>query len=128
MQLWRFYLDYIRRINPVDPSQPDRAAAARATIAKSFEFALQHVGQDRRAGEIWMEYITFLRTGQGQLQPGGWEDQQRMDQLRRAFHRAVQVPLNSVELIWQEYVTYETQLNKMTASTLRNLFQPKSPS
>lgn len=63
-----------------------------------------------------MEYITFLRTGQGQLQQGGWEDQQRMDALRRAFHRAVQIPLNSVELIWQEYVTYETQLNKMTVS------------
>ena len=65
---------------------------------------------------MWMEYISFLRTGQGQLQPGGWEDQQRMDALRRAFHRAVQIPLNAVELIWQEYVTYETQLNKMTVS------------
>ena len=71
-----------------------------------------------------MEYITFLRTGQGQLQPGGWEDQQRMDALRRAFHRAVQIPLNSVEMIWQEYVTYETQLNKMTAKKFQAELSP----
>lgn len=64
MRLWKFYLDYIRRINPVDPAQPDRAGKARATIATSFEFALKHVGQDRQAGEVWIEYIRFLKEGQ----------------------------------------------------------------
>lgn len=33
-------------------------------IGKSFEFALGHVGQDRQAGDMWMEYIAFLKEGQ----------------------------------------------------------------
>jgi hypothetical protein len=58
VDLWKFYLDYIRRVNPIEG---DRAKDARALIGKSFEFALQHVGQDRRAGEMWTEYIEFLK-------------------------------------------------------------------
>ena len=48
----------------MDPSLGDRAKEARGTIAKSFEYALQHVGQDRRAGDMWLEYIAFLKEGQ----------------------------------------------------------------
>ena len=45
---------------------------------------------------------------------GTWEDQQKMDQLRKAFQRAVQAPLNSVEMIWQDYNAFENNLSKMT--------------
>lgn len=37
-----------------------------------------------------------------------------MDALRKAFQRAVQVPLNNVEQIWQEYNAFENGLSKMT--------------
>lgn len=63
VDLWKFYLDYIRRVNPVDPSLGDRAKDARGVIGKSFEFALAHVGMDRLAGDMWMEYIAFLKEG-----------------------------------------------------------------
>ena len=63
VDLWKFYLDFVRRRNPIDASQGDAAKAARATITKSFEFALSHVGQDRRAGDMWFEYINFLKEG-----------------------------------------------------------------
>lgn len=45
---------------------------------------------------------------------GTWEDQQRMDALRKAYQRAVQIPLNNVEQIWQEYNQFENSMNKMT--------------
>lgn len=63
VDLWKFYLDYIRRINPTDHTiLGDQAAKdARILISQSFEFALAHVGQDRRAGDMWMEYINFLK-------------------------------------------------------------------
>ncbi|GAA6030053.1 hypothetical protein JCM8097_009232 [Rhodosporidiobolus ruineniae] len=112
VDLWRFYLDYIRRVNPVDPANFDQAKQARAVIASAFEFALAHVGFDRRAGEIWGEYISFLREGQTR---GTWEEQQKMDALRKAFQRAVQSPINNVEGIWQEYNAFENNLSKMTA-------------
>lgn len=58
VDLWKFYLDYIRRVNPIEG---ERAKDARMLIGKSFEFALQYVGQDRRAGDMWTEYIEFLK-------------------------------------------------------------------
>ena len=134
VSLWKFYLDYIRRVNPVDPSLGDRAKDARGVISKSFEFALAHVGMDRLAGEMWLEYIGFLKEGSVSPPPsfarstsplltrddsqnrGTWEDQQRMDTLRTAYQRAVQIPLNNVEQIWQEYNQFENGMNKMTVS------------
>ncbi|BGO88812.1 hypothetical protein NBRC10512_002167 [Rhodotorula toruloides] len=112
VDLWRFYLDYIRRVNPIDPANIDAAKTARAVIGAAFEFALSHVGHDRRAGEIWSEYIAFLREAPTR---GNWEDQQKMDSLRKAFQRALQAPVNNVEAIWQDYNAFENNLSKMTA-------------
>lgn len=39
-----------------------------------------------------------------------------MDTLRTAYQRAVQIPLNNVEAIWQEYNQFENSMNKMTVS------------
>lgn len=61
--LWKFYLDFVRRRNPIDHALPEQAKQARATITKSFEFALSHIGQAREAGEVWLEYIEFLKEG-----------------------------------------------------------------
>ncbi|GAA5924269.1 cleavage polyadenylation factor subunit RNA14 [Sporobolomyces koalae] len=112
VDLWRFYLDYIRRINPIDSNNQEAAKQTRSIIANAFEFALAHIGQDRRAGDVWVDLINFLREGSTR---GTWEEQQKMDALRKAFQRAVQVPLNNVEQIWQDYNAFENGLSKMTA-------------
>jgi len=39
-----------------------------------------------------------------------------MDALRKAYHRAVQIPLDNVEKLWQELETFENGLNKITVS------------
>lgn len=39
-----------------------------------------------------------------------------MDMLRKAYQRAVCIPLDNVESIWQEYNQFENNLNKMTVS------------
>ena len=41
-----------------------------------------------------------------------------MDVLRKAYQRAICIPLNNVESIWQEYNQFENGLNKMTVSPL----------
>lgn len=63
VELWKFYVDYIRRVNPIDPSSVDRAKEARGVISKAFDFALSHIGLDRRSGDLWLEYISFLKQG-----------------------------------------------------------------
>jgi hypothetical protein len=47
-----------------------------------------------------------------------WEDQQKMDAIRKAYQRAVQIPLDNVERLWQEMEAFETNLNKITVSIL----------
>ncbi|GAA6062293.1 hypothetical protein JCM10212_004381 [Sporobolomyces blumeae] len=112
LPLWKFYLSYIRRINPIDRTNQDVAKQTRQVVAGAFEFALDHVGMDRRAGEVWSEYIEFLKEAPTR---GTWEEQQKMDQLRKAYQRAVQIPVNNVEQIWQDYNAFENGVSKMTA-------------
>lgn len=64
VRLWKFYLDYIRRVNPIDVSDSQSARESKGVIAKSYEFALAHIGQDRESGEVWLSFINFLKEGQ----------------------------------------------------------------
>ena len=37
-----------------------------------------------------------------------------MDALRRVFQRAVQIPLENVEILWKDYEAFERGLNQIT--------------
>ncbi|KAH9483272.1 mRNA 3'-end-processing protein RNA14 [Psilocybe cubensis] len=104
VELWVYYLDYVRKLN-TGPAQRD-------TVRMSFEFALNHVGQDKDSGVIWSEYIKFLQSGEATTT---WDQQQKMDSLRKVYHRAVQIPLDNVESLWHDLETFENGLNKITA-------------
>ena len=41
-----------------------------------------------------------------------------MDALRKVYHRAVQIPLENVEILWSELETFENNLNRITASVV----------
>ncbi|KAF8631737.1 hypothetical protein AX15_002220 [Amanita polypyramis BW_CC] len=113
VDLWRFYLTYVRRLNT--------SPATRDVVRKSYEFALQHVGQDKDSGQIWSDYIQFIRLGEATTT---WEEQQKMDALRKVYHRAVQIPLDNVEQLWHDLETFETNLNKITAKKFMSDLSP----
>lgn len=113
VQLWHFYLTYIRRTNPIDRSSAERSAPARDIITEAFEFSLAHVGADLEAGPIWYDYIEFLKEGDVS---GTWEAQQKMDKLRQTYQRAVCIPLSNIEQLWQGYDAFENNLNRATVS------------
>ncbi|KAI5120731.1 hypothetical protein M0805_006437 [Coniferiporia weirii] len=104
VDLWKFYIIYVRRLN-VGP-------ATRDTVAKAYDFALQHVGQDKDSSGIWEEYIQFVKSGEAS---STWEEQQKMDTLRKIYQRAVQIPIENVEMLWKDYEAFENSLNKITA-------------
>ncbi|KAJ3023707.1 mRNA 3'-end-processing protein rna14 [Thoreauomyces humboldtii] len=64
VELWRFYLNYVRRSHTVANLPPDKKAEARATVLKAYEFVLQNVGCDKEAGHIWTEYIHYVKSGE----------------------------------------------------------------
>ncbi|KAF1808917.1 hypothetical protein P152DRAFT_176284 [Eremomyces bilateralis CBS 781.70] len=121
VQLWKVYLDFVRRFNNLTT---DLSGTARRTVSEAFERVLQEVGTDKDSGEIWREYIQFLRSGPGNLGGGGWQDQQKMDLLRKAYQRATSVPTDAVIPLWKEYDAFETGLNRTTG---RKLLQERSP-
>jgi cleavage stimulation factor subunit 3 len=111
VQLWSTYLNYIRRRNDLTN---DTIGTARATISQSYEFVLANIGIDKDSGRIWQEYIQFIRSTPGQIGGSTWQDQQKMDQLRKAYQRAIAVPMSTLNGLWKEYDQFEMGLNKMT--------------
>ncbi|KAG6336073.1 hypothetical protein ID866_3020 [Astraeus odoratus] len=113
VDLWKFYLTYVRRVN-TSPS-------SREAVSRAYEFALNRIGQDKDSGEIWYDYIQFLKAGETNTT---WEEQQKMDALRKVYHRAVQIPLENVEKLWSELETFENGLNKITAKKFMSDLSP----
>ncbi|KAL4918544.1 hypothetical protein BDW62DRAFT_181073 [Aspergillus aurantiobrunneus] len=122
VQLWTVYLDYVRRRNPLST---DTSGQARKIISSAYELALQHIGMDKDSGSIWNDYIQFIRSGPGNVGGSGWQDQQKMDLLRKAYQRAICVPMQVVNTLWKEYDQFEMGLNKLTG---RKFLQEQSPS
>lgn len=114
IQLWNVYLDYVRRRNPLTT---DSSGQARTVISSAYDLALKHVGMDKDSGNIWTDYVEFIRSGPGNVGGSGWQDQQKMDLLRKAYQRAICVPTQAVNSLWKEYDQFEMGLNKLTVSS-----------
>ncbi|KAK3376697.1 hypothetical protein B0T24DRAFT_525782 [Lasiosphaeria ovina] len=110
VNLWTKYLDYIRRRNDLN----DGSGHARQTVSQAYEFVIDNIGLDKDSGKIWTEYIQFIKFGPGVVGGNQWQDQQKMDQLRRAYQRAICVPMAHVNALWKEYDQFEMSLNKLT--------------
>ena len=111
VELWSSYLDYIRRRNNLtqDPHQ-----TARRIIGQAYDFVLNNIGQDKESGRIWQDQIGFIKSSPGTVGNRGWEDQQKMDLLRKAYQKAITQPVVGVEQMWKEYDGFEHTLNKLT--------------
>jgi cleavage stimulation factor subunit 3 len=105
--LWKYYLSYIRKRFSTD-SSPESTQI----VLKAFEAVIQNVGIDKDSGPMWSEYISFLKS----IEPTSpHEEQQKLDQIRKAFHKAIVVPTANVEQLWKDYDYWENGLNRLTA-------------
>ncbi len=111
IQLWSMYLDHIRRHNNVTT---DASGEARQIIHQAYDLALQHVGLDKDSGKLWQDYVQFIKSGPGNIGGSNWQDQQKMDLLRKVYQRAICVPTQSTNMLWKEYDSFEMGLNKIT--------------
>ncbi|KAJ6166611.1 RNA-processing protein HAT helix [Penicillium chermesinum] len=98
---------------------------ARQTISSAYEMALKYVGMDKDSGNMWNDYLEFIRSGPGTVGGSGWQDQQKMDLMRKAYQKAICVPTQAVNTLWKEYDQFEMGLNKLTG---RKFLQEQSPS
>ena len=109
-KMWHFYLNFCRRRNPLIN---DTEGRNRALLSQVFEVVLDKVGIDPDAGELWKEYIDFIKSGPGSVGGSGWQDMQKSDLLRKAYQRAVAIPHDDLIKLWKEYDTFETSQNRV---------------
>lgn len=116
VSLWKSYLSYTRRVNPLPPPSSGEEEGERGRVRKiieeAYDFATRHVGMSRDAGEIWSDYLRFVKEREAKT---SWLQGQKMDDMRRIFQRVVSIPVANVEQIWREYDQFENGLNRVTA-------------
>ncbi|KAK5162552.1 hypothetical protein LTR04_003432 [Oleoguttula sp. CCFEE 6159] len=123
VQLWSLYLDYVRRRNNL---VTDTTGNARQTVSQAYDFVIQNVGIDKDSGQVWQDYVHFIRTGPGN--PGGshWQDKQKMDLLRSAYQRAICVPTQAINALWKEYDSFEMGLDRLTVGNRHRCCYPET--
>ena len=89
----------------------------RKTISQTFDVVMKNVGIDKDAGSIWLDHINFLKTMPGTLGGSSWQDQQKMDILRKTYQRAISIPTDAVTKLWKEYDAFEMGLDKAAVSS-----------
>jgi cleavage stimulation factor subunit 3 len=65
VDLWKFYLNYIRRINNTEDGKIE--SDTRTVIEKAYDYVLVNVGMDKDSGAIWSDYIFFLKNAEVKL-------------------------------------------------------------
>jgi len=80
-------------------------------MKKAYEGAMDQIGSDKDAGDLWKDWIKVV---EAEPAHNVHEEQQKMDMLRKTYRRAVQIPLHNVEQLWRELDTFENKLNKLT--------------
>lgn len=106
LTLCKAYLDYVRRRHSTATD------VGRNTVSQAFKLVLNIVGKDRGAGPLWQEYLTFHRNAPGSVTGSTWQDQQKKDVVRAAYHEAVSVPHSATRILWSEYNKFEREVDR----------------
>lgn len=109
IDLWRLYLDYIKRVN--SPEKGVSPQDARPVLVQAYEFVLSHVGLDLYSTPVWKDFLEYIKTWHVN---NPFENAHRMDALRKTFHRAICIPMDQLEHIWRDYDLFENTVNKLT--------------
>jgi len=121
VDMWTLYIDYLRRIHPLIN---DTDGTKRGILFAAFEMAFTHIGIDPDSGRLWREYIDFIKSYPGTVGGTGWQDAQKSDQMRKAYHQAIKLPHSEVGALFKEYNQFELGMNKATG---RKYLQEQSP-
>ncbi|KNE68784.1 hypothetical protein AMAG_13425 [Allomyces macrogynus ATCC 38327] len=107
-EVYRVYLNYIRRTHAV-------AHEGRGVIKQAYDFVLSHAAHDRNSFSVWNDYLSFLKSIQVNSE---YEHQEKQNEIRAAYQRAVTLPIQNVEQLWREWDTFESGISRPQARKL----------
>ncbi|KAG4086654.1 hypothetical protein H8356DRAFT_962014 [Neocallimastix lanati (nom. inval.)] len=122
VELWKNYLNYVKKAHSGNAISEDKRQEARKVIEEAYEYVLQHVGTDKNSGSIWQDYLYFIRNSEVN---STLEEQKKMTNLRKIYHKVLSIPIPNIEQIWKDYDTFENTINKLAA---KNFISDRSPS
>ncbi|CUM63621.1 uncharacterized protein PRCAT00001203001 [Priceomyces carsonii] len=109
VELYRLYVSYVRRVNDVITG----GEMARGIVIQAFEFAVSKVGIDITSSPLWKDYLDFLKSW---TPAATWEQQQKIDLIRKVYKRYLVIPTENIESLWSQYTKWENEVNSSTAS------------
>lgn len=109
VELFRLYVNYVRRVNDVITG----GEKARGIVIQAFEFAINRVGIDIKSCDLWNDYLEFLKAW---TPAASWEQQQKVDLIRKVYKRLLAIPTEKIEQLWSVYTKWENEINSSTAS------------
>uniref|UniRef100_A0A7E4VB61 Suf domain-containing protein n=1 Tax=Panagrellus redivivus TaxID=6233 RepID=A0A7E4VB61_PANRE len=108
IDLWKSYLHYLKL-------SKGHIISMREKVADAFELAIDRVGHDIQAAQIYQDYIQFLTDVEAQ---GQYAENQKVSAIRKVYLRAVATPMLNIETIWQAYCDFEKSVNINLAEKL----------
>lgn len=109
VELCRLYVDYVRGVTDFVTG----GEKARGVVVQAFEFAINKVGIDITSESLWQDYIQFLQSWNPNA---NWEQQQKIDLIRKVYKKFLTIPTENIEVSWSQYTKWENELNPATAS------------
>eukprot|EP01052_Picozoa_sp_SAG31_P038717 SAG31_NODE_5225_length_2664_cov_1.819493_2_plen_171_part_00 len=79
---------------------------------QAYAFAVENHGMDIHASWLWIEYVALARDFQTD---NPWEQVKELDNARKLYRRALDVPMQDLDTIWRDYEKFEKDWNKQTA-------------
>lgn len=111
LELWRCYLRFVQ----------NNKQASRVEVLQAHELLLEQVGADIDAGPLWSEYIALLcEDAEDHSAQSG-----QVQEVRRVYHKALSQPVARLEVLYQEYETWENGINPATAKQSAQDIQDK---
>ena len=121
--LWRSYTKYMEKTNDAATEEGVQA------IKAAFEYTVDTVGEDVESGPLWLDYVTFLKAADpAHVCPDAKAEQAesaRMQEVRRAYQRAISVPTNSIDALYREYDAFEHGISAALAKPLLAEVKPQ---
>lgn len=109
LSLWMTYLDYIRRKNNLITGGQE----ARSIIIQAFDMVMNKCAIfEPHSSVFWNDYLTFLEAWKPMNK---WEEQQKVDMIRRLYKKMLVIPLDNLETMWNKYIKWEQEINNLTA-------------
>lgn len=108
VKLWLHYLKTVAQLSMGSDANKDASAAdlgkGRRRVESIFEKAVESVGTAYDSAPLWKAYLDFVKDWPGSA---GMDPQKKISALKHIYVRAVQVPQEAVDVMWEEFSTFE---------------------